>query len=209
MRKDFNDCLELIKSEKIRRFVKRALDAAPKQFWTAPCSSSGKYHPPENQVEGGIIVHSRKAIQVAIELFRFFEIQDQLVKDKIIAACILHDIQKCGIPWGEKTDYEHGPIAARWMVPLAALESEPQKEDIIHVDVDLMDILELVRDHMGIWNKPKPTPALKKVHFISPNKTKEDGYLVNEKAIWHLIVQLADYWASRKWCSFVIDEYTV
>jgi len=35
--------------------VEKALAQAPKEFWTAPCSSSGKYHPPEDQVEGGTI----------------------------------------------------------------------------------------------------------------------------------------------------------
>jgi len=84
----------LIKSEKIRKFVEKALEMAPKEFWIAPCSSSGKYYPPEDQVKGGTIIHSRKTIQVALSLFNFFDITDQLTKDQIIAACILHDIQK-------------------------------------------------------------------------------------------------------------------
>lgn len=197
MKKNFDDCLELIESPKIRKFVEAILKAAPKEFWNAPCSSSGKYHPPEDQIEGGIIVHSRKAVQVAISLCHFFDIKNQLVKDKIIAACILHDIQKNGIPWGEKTDSEHGLIAGRWLILNSALEPEAQKEDLIHIDGDIMDIIGLVKNHMAIWNCPEPTPALKANQNIAP------------KNIWHLIVQLADYWASRKWCSFVCDEIEV
>lgn len=193
MKKDFNDCFDLIKSEKIREFVKKALSQAPEQFWTAPCSSSGKYHPPEDQVEGGAIVHSRKAVQVALSLFRFFNIENQLVKDKIIAAVILHDIQKNGIPWGEKTIYEHGLIAARWLMSIT--ESNLGKEELR----DLMDIIELVKDHMGRWSQPYPAPAL---------EIKGTTEIITEKNIWHLIIQLADYWGSRKWCPFVCDEFS-
>jgi len=193
MRKDFDDCLDLIKSDKIREFTEKVLRLAPEQFWKAPCSSTGKYHPPEDQVEGGIIIHSRKAVQVALALFKFFKINNQLAKDKIIAACIIHDIQKGGIPWDKYTNYEHGPITARWLLSIIIGKSEPSAEDLANTDSDLMDIIELVRDHMAIWNRPQPTPAIK----IGKN--------VSEKDIWHLIIQLADYWSARKWCSFVCD----
>jgi hypothetical protein len=190
-KKDFDDCLNLIKSEKIRKFVEKALEMAPKEFWIAPCSSSGKYHPPEDQVKGGTIIHSRKAIQVALSLFNFFDITDQLTKDQIIAACILHDIQKNGIPWSDKTNYEHGPIAAKWLV------SEVMENKF---DGDLLEIADLVENHMGKWNQPQPTPAL----HINP---KTHHQLIGRKTIKHLIVQLADYWASRKWCSFVCNKF--
>jgi len=189
VKKNFDDCLKLIKSKIVRKFVREALALAPKQFWIDPCSSSGKYHPPEDQVEGGIIVHSRKAVQVALSLFRFFDIKDQLVKDKIIAACILHDIQKNGIPWKDKTDYEHGPIAADWLM------TNKVTKKLIQRNPDLIDIVLLIKNHMGIWNKPNPTPALK------------TGQVLTLKDIWHLIIQIADYWASRKWCSFICDEF--
>lgn len=201
MRKDFNDCLGLIQSDKIRRFVKEALAAAPKEFWTAPCSGSGKYHPPEDQVEGGIIVHTRKGVQVVLWLCRFFNITNQLVIDKLIAGFILHDIKKNGEPWGEKTHPEHGLIAARWLrsvieVALVAVPAKEWKdhEHEPHFDPDIEDIIELVKNHMGIWSSPEPTPAL------------VIGKKLDEKSIWHSIVQLADYWASRKGCSFVCNE---
>lgn len=190
MRKDFNDCLELIESQKIRAFTKTALELAPSQFWTAPSSSSGKYHPPEDQVEGGIIVHSRKAVRVALDLFRFFNIINQLAKDKVISACILHDIQKNGTPWGENTNYEHGPIAAKYLTKIA---KDNTKNNFL--DENLLDIIMLVKNHMGLWNKPYATSALK------------TGSELSQKAILYLIVQMADYWASRKWCPFVADEF--
>lgn len=188
MRKDFNDCVELFETEKIKEFVKTALKQAPKKFWKDPCSRTGKHHPPEDQVEGGIVVHSRKAVRVAIDLFRFYNINDRLTQEKIIAACILHDINKNGNPWGPSTDYEHGHIAGD------ELRDIKVSGELANSDKDLVDIIELVENHMGIWNKPNPTPAL----II--------GKKVTEKDIWHNIMQLSDYWGSRKWCPFVIDN---
>lgn len=194
MRKNLNDCLELIQSPKIKSFTEKALSGADPGFWKDPCSGSGKYHPPENQVKGGIIVHIRKGIQIIISLFRIFNITDQLAKDKMISAFIVHDICKNGIPWGKSTHSQHGLIVAQLLADLAAIERQPEKEDILHIDPDLADIIELARNHMGIWTKPEPTPAL------------EIGQTISEKSIWHLIIQLADYWATRKWCPFIINE---
>ncbi len=185
MRKDLDDCLELIQSEEIRNFVKRALAAAPPQFWSVPASSSGKHHPPEDNVRGGLVVHSRKAVRVAIALCRFFGTEDGLMKDMAIAVAILHDIKKNGDPWGEHTHPEHGPIASKWLMKNFA-ENDP----------NLCGICVLVGEHMGIWSKPNSTPAL----------TLGKG--VDRFALCSLIVQLADYWASQKWCSFVCDDFT-
>ena len=189
MKKDFSDCLKLIENKEIRRFARKALRKADPKFWTAPCSSSGKYHPPEDQVEGGVIVHSRKAVQVVIELFKFFDIQNQLTKDKLITATILHDICKSGMPWGERTDYTHGHIAAKWLQQFI-----PENKKAA---VNIKEIVDLIANHMAIWNQPESTPAITR------------GNICGLKEITHLIVQLADYWASRKWCSFVCDEMII
>ena len=189
MKKDLDDYLKLIKSKKIRDFVEKALKAAPKEFYTAPAGYHG-HRAQEEQREGGLVVHTLKGLRVILALFDFFVIENQLVKDKIIAGYLLRDIKQGGDPWINYTDPEHGFIAAQWLTKIAAIESEPEKEDLIHVDVDLLDIIELVREHMGVWNSPLRTPAL---IITQP---------VTEKSIWHLIVQIADYWVSQKWYSF-------
>ena len=186
MRKDFDDCLELIKNQEIRLFVQKALQKADPYFWTDPCSSSGKYHPPEDQVEGGIIIHSRKVVRVTLALFQFFDIRDQLDKDKVIAAAILHDIKKNGIPWRERTDYKHGPIAAQWLQQFVTKDNR----EIV------TDTIDLVAVHMGRWNQPESTPAI------------IEGKKCDKKIVMHLIIQLADFWASRKWCSFISNDFT-
>ena len=183
MKKDLDDYLELIQSEGIRNFVKTALAAAPPEFWIAPASSSGKYHPPEDNMEGGLVIHSRKAVRVAIALCRFFGIEDGLMKDMVIAAAVLHDIKKSGDPWDKHTHPEHGLIAYNWLMQFA--DNDP----------NLLGICQLVKDHVGIWNKPKSTPAL------------TIGKQVDRFALCSLIVQLADYWASQKWCPFICDNF--
>jgi len=186
------NCLEFIQSQKIQLFVKEALSKADPHFWLAPCSGTGKYDPPENQAEGGIIVHIIKGAQIIISLCRFFDITDQSVKDKLFAAFILHDIWKFGRPWGKSTHPEHGLIAAEFLTDLAAVDSDKK----IIVDPDLADIIEMVKNHMGRWSKPDSTPALK------------TGKMLREKMIWHLIIQMADFWSTRKWCSFTIEEFS-
>ena len=98
----------------IRKFVKEALDYAPKDFWITPCSGSGKYHPPENQGNGGLIRHLIKCIETAKDLCRYFGVNSEQ-KDIILAAVFLHDIKKNGDPWGESTDMEHGKIGAEFL----------------------------------------------------------------------------------------------
>lgn len=192
MKTDFEDCILLIESEKIRDFVRKALEAAPPEFWKDPCSLNPAHHPLEDRVEGGIIIHSRKAVRVAQALFRFFDIKDKLAQDKIIAAMILHDIQKCGKPWGKSTDFKHGIIAFDMLTKIAGIQLVSPETP----DKDLFEICLLVKDHMGIWSQPQPTPAL------------INGSVVTNYDIWRLIVQLCDYWGSQPWCPFVCDEFS-
>jgi hypothetical protein len=186
----FGDVLDLIKSDKIREFVRKALFKADEEFYTAPASSSGKHHPPKNNLKGGLVVHTLETLQIAKSLCGCYGIENQLLKDKIFAASILHDIKKGGEFWGDKTHPEHGPIGAFWLSKIAAIESELEEEDFFHVDRDLHDVILLVLKHMGAWNKPAPTPALK------------IGKVITVETLCHLIIQTADYISSRKRFSF-------
>ena len=40
---------KFVRDIEIIDFAESALDSADPNFWLDPCSSSGKYHPPENQ----------------------------------------------------------------------------------------------------------------------------------------------------------------
>jgi hypothetical protein len=157
----------------IRDFVKNALDHAPQEFWKAQSSGSGKYHPPEDQGVGGLIRHLVKCVYTSEELGNFFNIS-YTDRDIVLAGTLLHDIQKNGIPWGEMTHYEHGKIASDWL-------------DNFTLDNKIKDgIRNCVRYHMYRWCEPEK----EKMRAINPT--------INEK-----IVQLSDFFSSRKCASFL------
>jgi len=163
-----------IEDKSIKDFVFAVLDVADPRFWTDPSSSSGKWHPPEDQGEGGIIRHELKAIEVAKELSRYYNL-DQKEMDMTLAATILHDINKNGVPWKDKTDYEHGLITYN-LLEKFKLEDKEVKETIRNA----------VRYHMWKWCQPESELE----RALKPNKIEN-------------IVQLADYIASRKGISFM------
>ena len=165
--------IEKIESPHIRKFTKNALDKAHDQFWLVPSSSSGKFHPPEDQGEGGLIRHLVKASEVAYELARFYNITTQ-DRDIVVSAAILHDIQKNGIPWGISSDSNHALVAYHWLDEFDL--DQPYKNKI----------RKCVRYHMSRWSGLK-----KEIERATRPNTNE------------LIVQLSDYFSSRKNVSFL------
>jgi hypothetical protein len=167
------DLTEKIDSKDIRAFTHEALYNAPKKFWEAPSSSSGRYHPPEDQGKGGLVRHIIKATCVAEELSRFYDLKNE-DKDIVIAATLLHDIKKNGLRWGEMTDYTHGLIAYNWLSRFNL--KDPSKTQIRNC----------VRYHMGRWVQPESELE----RALNPT-------------IHEQIVQLSDYISSRKSISFM------
>jgi len=137
----------------IRDFVREALEKAPDGLWLDPCSSTGKYHPPFDQVVPGGLVNHMLVSTYFVEqgIRRYHEFTDEKFQpdpkwlDLARAACMLHDIAKCGIPWGERTVPNHGHLGAEF---LKGLESF-QKLSLY----DRHIILRGVKWHMGRWEE--------------------------------------------------------
>ena len=167
---------ENIGDKGIRNFTLYILNHAPERFWTDPCSSSGRNHPPEDQndvTEGGIVRHILKGTAICPQLCRFFNVSEQDY-DITLSAWTLHDIKKNGDPWTDRTNYQHGLIAYRW---LEQFPLEKEKKDKIRNGV---------RYHMGQWVQPE-----------------EEKPLATSPTTNELIVQLTDYFCSRKDASFL------
>jgi hypothetical protein len=189
--------VDLIKDKELAGLVKTILNTADGGFWIAPSSSSGKYHPPEDQGEGGIIRHTIKAVSVVDEESRRKMFEDY-ERDCALAAIILHDIKKNGEPWGDHTVRTHGILGAEFI----RMFFEPD-------DLKGKMIIDAVRYHMAPWNTTIPKERLDYVTKTYINLTQEElkteldekirGQFPNkiEKA-----VQDADYWASRTDMSF-------
>ena len=153
-------------------FLQKALLKAQPEFWRAPSSSTGRFHPADEINYGGLLVHSIRVALVGRMLSEYFGFDRP---DRMMAALLIHDIQKGGIPWrhtskpGGAPDSgyvaDHGPVAAEW---LKGFKDE--------CGFDCEAIIDDVGIHMAQWNQPRPTP---------PQTLEEQ------------IVSYADYLASR------------
>jgi len=173
MKESLYSQLKEIKDPNIKNFVKEFLNQAPKEFWHSPCSGTGKYHPPENQGDAGLIRHLIKCVQTARDLCRYFKLS-QRDTDIVMVATILHDIKKNGDPWGQNTDMNHGLIGAEFIDKFKL--KEPEKTEIKNC----------VRYHLNRFTG-----------------TKEDIKRASNPTQKELIVQLTDLFCSRKYASFL------
>lgn len=166
------DLVGLIVNTPVKDFVYEALTEAHPDFWKCPASSSGKYHPPEDNGIGGTVRHTIKCVKVTESLLGYFGLNLDVEKDIAIAATILHDICKNGYPeqWAVHTNNQHGLIAYHWLDQFE-LKSKYVKELIKNA----------VRYHMSIWSVPK----------------EEAIVAVNNASAIVRIVQVADMVASR------------
>ena len=171
---DLKNCVRKISDKGLRDFVESALHGLNPAFWEQGASPSGRFHPPENNLRHGLVIHTVKAFYVAEELFSFYNVYNELEKNIVRAAVILHDSMK-GDPEWSGTVHDHGTRAAR------RLDGIPF--------VDHHSILQRIQDaitmHMSRWTYD--FTAL--VMAATPKKLDR-------------IVQMADFIASRNSISF-------
>ena len=182
--------LDYIKHEDIRNFVTEMLRLAPGYFYSAPSSSSGKYHPSYENSKGGLVLHTKTVVYyinniLSLEMYNTFSPRE---KDLLIAAALLHDFKKNGEKaHSEYTAFEHPRIAEKYILQFKNCEIIPEEEIIFIADA--------VKTHMGQWNKngknskfkplEKPqTDAQKLLHlcdFLSSRKEVDlSKYLFSE-----------------------------
>lgn len=194
----FLEDLAKIKDKDIRKFTKEALEAADENYFTAPASSSGKYHPPEDNGESGLVRHIKKGL-VVIEQFARRAVFSETELNIAYSAYILHDSCKDGIVWGEKTDYTHGYIASEWLKQFK-LNDKFAKESL----------LKAVRYHMAPWVY-RHTPW-KQETFTQQQMNENVAELqraLTQPSRVELAVREADYWSSRKDMSYLPEANIV
>jgi hypothetical protein len=152
--KIFKEELQLIESENLRVFCELVLAGLPDYFFTAPASSSGKYHPEFSNGEGGLVRHTKMVVQVVEELL-FLKQYQSVNRDLVIVAAILHDGVKLGLN-GKGTDPMHPDLMAAVILNTEFEMPWIQKKIIA----------EMIRCHMGQWGKYKPIfPGQKLLHM--------------------------------------------
>lgn len=184
--------IEKIVSPDIKDFTYQAFAEVDPKFWIAAASSTGKYHPAEDNGEGGLVRHVVKAVAV-VEQFARRDGFSPRELDIALSAILLHDTCKNGVIWESKfTDYTHGIIAAKWLEKFVLNDDRGAKSEIINA----------VRYHMGQWsyavNPYEDRPYTKQEMANNLNEVIRALHPSRiEKA-----VQDADYWSSRQSMSF-------
>lgn len=171
----------IIKNEHLRNAVLRYfVDTVPHYFWHVQASSTGKYHPQYALGEEGLLRHTCAAVRIAaaiINLDQYSGIFDDVDKDNIIVALMLHDTFK----HGEEKDGKYNPYSIHEH-PLLAAEKVSERLDDEHKCV----IANCIASHMGEW-----TESNRSSYVLPKPKTLEEQ-----------IVHLCDYLASRKFLEF-------
>jgi len=217
--RDAEDCkfwiekeVKKIQDKNIKEFTEAAFIGAAPEFWIAPCSSSGKHHPPEDNGIGGLVRHLIKASAVT-EQFARRENFTSYELDMARTATLLHDVKKNGMEWGNETLYTHGLLGAEYLQRIE-LKDETAKQII----------LDTVRYHMTPWNTTLPNDKFfllgetknpmkqierRKNVFCAEDIQRELQEKLRGSRYHHIIekcVQEADYWASRESMSFFPGE---
>lgn len=108
----YNQEIRLLQNkEKQEKTLNLLASSVSEKMKNVPASSSGKYHPPFAQGEGGLIRHSKAVAQAAYGLAGMLNVPGD--KDRFVVAGLMHDMWKLG-PNGNFgfTDPKHGSLAA-------------------------------------------------------------------------------------------------
>lgn len=185
MENNFEKELSWIKDDKIREQTKKALNAVAPEFFQAPASSTGKYHPTYALGEGGLYRHTRAAVGLAKDLLGLEFVSDRCGEnsyDYILAALILHDVAKSGKCWDSKYTRHDHPIKAAELIA-DNLEGEENEEFV-------KEVSRLISSHMGQWNTSRWDIT------VLPKPEKYDEFFVH----------MCDYLASRKYLEYKFEE---
>jgi putative nucleotidyltransferase with HDIG domain len=163
--RSIEECVSRIEDRTIRLFVAKAFREAPKYFWTASSSSSGKHHPVDEHGKGGLVLHTVRVFNVA-EVFVPALVGSESMgvhPDVIRAGALLHDLYRYGTKdvAEDTTNKLHAELAAKALSNM--VEDFPLKKAIIFC----------VERHMGKWGQVLPNSMDEwLVHFADGIATK-------------------------------------
>jgi hypothetical protein len=178
----------------LRAYTRRMLDNAAPEFWTAPASTSGKYHPEFDDGCGGLARHVALVTLMAVDGLRRYwkDGAERLVVDAVICASLLHDITKNGHPkWGPHTVRDHPAIAEALMRGRPIDGGDwPESTSLAHGWAAYA-----VGQHYGVWTDGGACapPELTLSELCAPSQTSR------EHVVCALVLQEADYYASRRY----------
>ncbi len=167
----FDNVLNNITNEAIRKFTINVLDACDPILEKIPASTSGKYHPEECCREGGLVIHILRACFFGNMLINSMNLDKNDIKgDIILSSLLLHDIAKKE-KYKNYQEYDFHPVNA-------ARHVEVFKGNLNETYFKL--IQECIKHHMGPFMGNTYKKSLSKYNILE------------------LIVYQSDYLASKK-----------
>ena len=114
--------IERIFDDAVRKSVSNYFEArVPYQFFISPGTTSARDHVRWHNKPGGIVLHIIESCilcDIFLNSFGFLDMDKQIrrdtreVRDIVLAATLISDTQKRGMPWSGETVRSHGEIAA-------------------------------------------------------------------------------------------------
>ena len=178
--KVFSKELEYIKDERLKKNAEIILNNLPDYFYKIQAASSGKYHPSYALGEGGLVRHTKTAVNFAISLFDIYKL-DSHTKDLIIIRLLIHDGLKKGFVEEKNTRFDHPLLIGELLNSI--------KEKLTLTEEEIKEITNNVASHMGRWN----TSNYSEVTLPLP-------LTLSQK-----LVHMCDYLSSRKQTQFEFD----
>lgn len=155
------DRIELIKDVTCKRLVVECFKKIPAYWFVKPASSTGKYHPLDEHLPGGLALHTARVFDITKI---FIEAVDPPSEDGsvMLSGALLHDIARFGT--AEKST-EHSvrdhAVQGAMFVKGIGLEMNPPIPEVL-----LDRVSRIVMTHMGRWSSPRPDSHEEKlVHF--------------------------------------------
>lgn len=181
----FAEQIEYIKNERYKRSVKTLLELVPDYFFEIPASSTGKYHPEFSLGAGGLLRHTKVAVEIAKDILSLEYMNNEFTedqKDLMLISLIFHDSFKSGWPKEQYTRVDH---------PLLASDFFKNNKDKIEFTDDEIDFIgSCISSHMGQWTQDYSGNEI----LPKPN----DKY--------QMLVHTCDYLSSRKYLDVKFDN---
>jgi len=139
----FSGILNQIHNQQIREFTIQCLKDSPDFLNIIPASTSGKYHPHEATLKGGLVWHIQRACWFGNMFFTSYQWDANNIKaDVVLSALLLHDIGKKSSYGKSYWEYKNHPLIAGKMISINA-KMIPEKVFKL--------IRKCVEHHMGPW----------------------------------------------------------
>jgi hypothetical protein len=164
--------LKRLTDMRFRDYSLACIEEFPKYFWTAPASGTGKFHPEDENTEGGLVTHTRRVIRMCEHLSVLHSL-NYIEKDVLLTAALLHDSYAKGLNSHSKntsTDPYH-PLYVPQKFPYMGFSDKYIEEK------EYDEIMLAVVSHSGRYSVTKSLNSDKKIPKI---------------------LQVADYLASRR-----------